>query len=284
MIPISTRPVLTAYGRALRAQFTGKMLLLSAIPFVLSLLLWGVLLYMGLQPMIDYIGTLFADYGGYKISEGVLGTMGMGVLKTIMVPLLAMLLLLPLMILTALVFMGVAAMPAIVGHVSRQQFPDLEKKSGGSLIGSLVTNLTGFLIFIPLWLLTLPLWLIAPLAVLAQVALWGWLTARVMSYDALADHASEEERAILMRTHRRQLHMIGAISGATGALPGIVWIGGTVLSVVLFPILAALSVWIYVLIFIFTGLWFQYYCLQALQDLRGAAVAVANQTPAIGAL
>jgi hypothetical protein len=39
-------------------------------------------------------------------------------------------------------------------------------------------------------------------------------------------------------------------------------------AVFLFPFLAALSIWLYVVIFIFTGLWFQYYCLQALSDLR----------------
>jgi hypothetical protein len=38
--------------------------------------------------------------------------------------------------------------------------------------------------------------------------------------------------------------------------------------VFLFPFLAALSIWLYVVIFIFTGLWFQYYCLQALSSLR----------------
>ena len=44
-------------------------------------------------------------------------------------------------------------------------------------------------------------------------------------------------------------------------------------AVVLFPFLAALSIWLYVVIFIFTGLWFQYYCLQALADLRAGARA-----------
>lgn len=271
----SMRPVLTAYGRALQSQFTGKMLLLSAIPFLLSLALWSGLLYMGLQPLIDYIGVLFATYDGYQVSSSILAMIGAGVLKAIVVPLVAMMLLLPLMILTALVFMGVAAMPAIVRHVSRRQFPDLEMKRGGSFFGSLVTNVTGFLIFVPLWLVSLPLYVIAPLGVAAQVLLWGWLTARVMAYDALADHATEEERQIIRRTHGRQLHLIGIVSGLAGALPGIVWIGGTVISIVLFPILAALSIWIFVLIFIFTGLWFQYYCLQALQDLRAASAAVA---------
>jgi hypothetical protein len=34
-----------------------------------------------------------------------------------------------------------------------------------------------------------------------------------------------------------------------------------------------LSIWLYLIIFIFTGLWFQYYCLQALAELRGAQAA-----------
>ena len=266
----STRAVVIAYGRALRSQFSGKMLLLSILPVVLSLALWGGLLYVGFQPLLDFLQSLFAEYDFYKVSANMLGGLGLGMLKTIVVPLIAMLLLLPLMILTALLFMGVAAMPAIVRHVSQRQFPDLEKKHGGSFVGSLTTNFTGMGIFMLIWLFTLPLYAIAPLALLVQMALWGWLTARVMAYDALADHASDEERALITRTHKTKLLMIGMASGALGALPGIVWVGGTVISFVLFPFLAAVSIWVYVLIFIFTGLWFQYYCLQALADLRAA--------------
>jgi hypothetical protein len=60
------------------------------------------------------------------------------------------------------------------------------------------------------------------------------------------------------------------VSGLLGALPGVAWIGGALFSVVLFPFLAVLSIWLYLVIFIFTGLWFQYFCLQALADLRAA--------------
>lgn len=279
MIQSTVRPVLTAYTRALRSQFSGKMLLLSAIPFVLSLVLWGGLLYVGLQPLWDGIGNLFANTDAFKTSGGMLSTFGMGALKAIVVPLIAILLLLPLMILTSLVFMGVAAMPAIVKHVSERQFPTLEEKRGGSFIGSLKINAGSFLLFIPLWLATLPLYIVAPLAVAVQVVLWGWLTARVMSYDALADHASADEYATIMRTQRRHLTLIGMCSGAAGALPGIVWIGGAVFSIVLFPFLALVSVWIYLLIFIFTGLWFQYFCMQALHDLRAAKAAAPAAAP-----
>jgi len=51
-------------------------------------------------------------------------------------------------------------------------------------------------------------------------------------------------------------------------VPGMLWMGG-VMSVVFFPFLAGFAIWLYVLIFIFTGLWFQYYCLEALAALRG---------------
>jgi hypothetical protein len=270
------RAVLTSYGRALAAQLSGRMLLLSLLPFLLSLALWGALLYFGMQPLIDYVQSMFEQHGGYQASGGMLSMFGLGMLKTVAVPLVAMLLLLPLMILTSLLFMGLAAMPAIGRHVGTRQFPQLEMKQGGSLLGSLALNLGTVLLFVLLWLLTLPLYFFPPVALVAQVALWGWMTARVMSYDALAAHASEDERRALVRAHRRPLLAIGMVSGAAGALPGIVWIGGALISVVLFPFLAMISIWLYLVIFIFTGLWFQYYCLQALQDMRAAHVEAAH--------
>jgi hypothetical protein len=266
------RAVLIAYGRALASQFSGRIVLLSLAPFLLSVALWGALLYAGLQPLIDYVQALFTDHNGFAASAGLLGMLGLGVLKTVAVPLAAMLLLLPLMILTSLLFMGVAAMPAIGRHVGARQFAALEMKQGGSVPGSLGVSLGAVLLFMLLWLLTLPLYFFPPLALAAQAVLWGWLTARVMSYDALAAHASRAERRAILHGHRWPLLAIGMVSGAAGALPGIVWIGGALISVVLFPFLAMLSIWLYLLIFIFTGLWFQYYCLQALRELRAGAV------------
>lgn len=267
------RPIAIAYGRALRSQFSTRMLLLSVVPLLLSLALWGSLLYAGMQPLLDAIHGLFADYGLFQTSGSVLASLGLGFLKTLVVPLVAMLMLLPLMIVTSLLFIGVGAMPAIARHVSRVQFPALERREGGRFLGSLAVNLSGIVVFGVLWLVTLPLYALAPLALLVQAVLWGWLTARVMSYDALAIHASLEERRTIMRTQRRALLLIGTVSGLLGALPGVVWIGGALLSVVLFPVLAVLSIWLYLIIFIFTGLWFQYFCLQALADLRAADAA-----------
>jgi hypothetical protein len=262
------RGVFPSYRRALRAQFSRKMLLLSAAPLVMSIVLWGVALYLGLQPLIDTVQALFLENGWFAAGSGMMSSIGLGMVKTLVVPLVALLLLLPLMICTSLLFMGVAAMPAIGRHVGTRDYPELEKKHGGSIVGSVLVNLSAVLVFIVLWLATLPLYFFPPLAILVHALLWGALTARVMSYDALADYATADELRLLRQRHRRALLLIGTISGAAGALPGIAWIGGALISVVLFPVLALLSLWLYVVIFIFTGLWFQYYCLHALAALR----------------
>ncbi len=265
------KAVLTAYGRALRSQVRGKMLLLSIIPTVLSVALWAVILFFSWEPAFDYVQGQFFEHELYRYSSSWLATLGLTAVKNIIVPLAMILALVPLMILTALVFINVAAMPAITRHVGGQHYPKLEMKKGGSLVGSIAMALGGFCIFAVIWLLTLPLYAFPPAALAWQVLLWGWLTARVMAYDALADYASADELQALRREHRWPLVAIGVVSGAAGAIPGVVWLVGTAAAVMLFPFLAAVSIWLYVLIFIFTGLWFQYYCLEALARQRGEA-------------
>ncbi|SFV10797.1 EI24 domain-containing protein [Pseudoduganella namucuonensis] len=267
------KAVLNAYGRALLSQLHGKMLLLSVVPFLLSLLLWGLVLYLGWQPLLDYLQGLFVDYELFRYSSSWLTTLGLAAVKTFIVPLAAILAIVPLMILTALVFIGVAAMPFIVRHVGGRHYPKLEMKNGGSVLGSVGVALRGFALFALVWLLALPLYAFPPAALALQVCLWGWLTSRVMAYDALADYASEEELKALRRERRWPLMAIGVVSGAAGAIPGVVWLVGTAAAIAFFPFLAALSLWLYVLIFIFTGLWFQYYCLEALAQHRALAAA-----------
>jgi hypothetical protein len=263
----SMQLVMTSFGRALLSQLHFRMLLLTVLPFLLSLLLWGVVLWLGLQPLIDWLHGYFVDNNLFQSAASVLGWFGLGAIKTVLVPLIAMWLLLPLMVVTALVFVGVIAMPAIVNHVSNRHYPQLARLQGGSLAGSLSASLGAFLIFVVMWLLTLPLNAVPLLAFVVQPALWGWLTYRVMAYDALAEHASAAERRALMRLHRWPLLAIGIAAGAMGAAPTLLWLGGA-LSVILFPLLAGVSIWLYVLVFVFSGLWFQHYALEALTRLR----------------
>lgn len=271
--------VVKTFGRAVLSQLHLRMLLLTVLPFVLSLLLWGLALWLGLQPMMDWLGAYFADSGWYQTIRSALDWMGLSSLRSFLVPLIAMWLLLPLMILTALLFVGGVAMPAIARHVSTRWYPALERRHGGSILGSLTVSLGSFIVFACLWLLTLPLNAVPPLALLVQPLLWGWLTYRVMAYDALADHASSEERRLLMRQHRWPLLAIGIAVGAMGAAPTMLWLGGA-LFLVLLPLMAGVAIWVYVLVFVFSGLWFQHYLLAALEQLRRDTMPPGTTLPA----
>ncbi|KAF1038963.1 MAG: hypothetical protein GAK35_03703 [Herbaspirillum frisingense] len=257
------RLFLASFGRALLAQLHIRMLLLTLLPFAFSLGIWAVCLWLGLQPMIDWLQDYFVVHSVFGIAGTVLNWFGMGALKTVIVPMLAMWALLPLMILTALVFVGMFTIPAVARHIGARHYPSLVKRRGGSLWGSLWTSLWCFGVFTVLWLVTLPVSLIPPLSFIVHPLLWGWLTYRVMAYDTLADYASPDERRTVLRLHRWPLLAIGTIAGAMGAAPTLLWLGGA-LSVIFFPVLAAGAIWLYVLVFVFTGLWFQYYCLEAL--------------------
>lgn len=259
------RSILIAFGRALYSQLHYRMLLLTLVPFVFAVVLWGVVLYFGLQPVIDAVQRLFMENEGFKIAGNLLAKVGLSSLKTLIVPLIVMWVLLPLMIVSALIFIALFAMPVIVKHVASRHYPALQERKGGSFWGSLWMGISSILLFVVLWIVTLPLSAIPPLAFLTQMVLWGWLTCRVFSYDALSDHASAQERKDILRLHRWPLLVIGAITGMFGVAPTVLWLGGA-----LFPPLAGIAIWLHVLVFIFAGLWFQYYCLEALDKFRAA--------------
>ena len=262
--------LVSAFLRAVWSQLHYRMLLLTLLPFGLSVLLWGGILWWGLNPLIDRVQATLSDYDAFGVLSVWLGWLGMGSIKAVVVPLIAMWLLLPLMMMTALICIGILAMPVIVRHVGSRHFPELERRGSGALLGSLWVAVWSFLSFIVLWLVTLPLSLIPVLGLLIHPLLWGWLTYRVLAYDALAGYADRDELRAILRQHRWPLLAIGAATGVLGTAPTLLWLGGA-MSVVLFPVLAAISIWLYVLVFVFTGLWFEHYCLARLAAYRHSA-------------
>ncbi len=269
---MSILAVARSWGRACVTQFHPRILLLSLLPFVLALVLWAVALWFGLQALIDVLQSWTLqnpDFSSWASWASLLGLLAM---KTLIVPFLAMWLLLPLVVVSAVLFTTLFAMPVINKHVGQRHYAGLECRQGGSLLGSLLHASSTVLLFAVLWLVCLPLVFVPPLNLLVQPLLWGWLTYRVMTYDALALHADDEERSTILRQHRIPLLLIGIVAGLAGAIPGLMWLGG-VAAIMFLPVLASIAVFIYVLVFIFSALWFQFYCLDALQALRTSGSA-----------
>ena len=163
---------------------------------------------------------------------------------------------------------------ALVALVADRRFPNLERKKGGSFIASVAWSVGSTLLALVALVVSVPLWLVPPLVLVLPPLIWGWLTYRVMVFDALADHASKEERQEIFRRHRSSLLGIGIITGYLGAAPSIVWASGVVFAAAFF-ILVPLAIWIYTLVFAFSSLWFTHYGLAALQRLRAESAGLA---------
>jgi len=168
--------------------------------------------------------------------------------------------------------------PSIVALVAARRFPDLERRRGGSFVTGALGAAAATLLAALAFIVTLPLWLVPPLAIVLPPLIWGWLTARVLAYDVLADHASADERRALARAHRGALLVIGVVCGYLGAAPSLLWASGA-LSVVLAPVLVPLAIWVYTLVFAFASLWFAHYLLDALHALRRPATAIVRAAP-----
>ena len=165
------------------------------------------------------------------------------------------------------VVVAVFMTPAIVRLVAVRRFPTLELRHGGSVLGSTLGAAWATLAALIALVVSVPLWFLPPLALVVPPLIWGWLTYRMMSYDVLADHASADERRELIRRHRGPLFAMGVVTGYLGAAPSLVWVSGAIV-VVLAPVLVPLAVWIYMLVFAFSALWFTHYALFALQRMR----------------
>lgn len=202
---------------------------------------------------------------------------GLGDVTSVVAPLMVVLAVAPALVVVSLLVVAVLMTPALVALVADRRFPTLERKKGGSFIASVAWSLSSTVLALIALVVSVPLWLVPPLVLILPPLIWGWLTYRVMVFDALAEHASKDERQEIFRRHRSSLLGIGILSGYLGAAPSIVWASGVVFAAAFF-VLVPLAIWIYTLVFAFSSLWFSHYCLAALQRLREEAGTGPNAT------
>ncbi len=126
----------------------------------------------------------------------------------------------PAVMATAMLISAVFAMPVLVAQVSSRDFPDLQRQRGGTFTGSVLNAVTSVGAFALLWLATLPLWLfLGPLAAIAPWALSAYLNQRLFRYDALAEHASQDEMQRIFSERFSDLFMLGLVTGALYFVP-----------------------------------------------------------------
>ena len=262
------RLILRSFGLSLKGIFNPWILWLTLRPFFIGAVIWFTILWFTWAPLLDFMKEFLTNSFAASWIEKTMSAAGFDSLRAIVAPYFSVVLLMPLVIASILVLVSFTSITSVLRHVEKQNtYHLLKKEHGGSFLGSLWVAISSSFIFLIIVLLTLPIWWIPPIFALLPPILWGWLTTRLMTYDVLSRHATEEERNDLMLLHRWPLLLIGIFVGLMGAAPTIFWLS-SVFVLVLFPFISMFMMWVYAVVFVFGALWFSHYLLFALKEYR----------------
>lgn len=249
-----------------------RVIALSFLPLVVMVLLSFGLGYFFWENAVASVAAWLEAFELVQAFLGWLDRLGIGSLRTVFAPLLVLVLATPVIVLLCLLLVALFMTPAMVELVGQRRFTQLERRHGGSWLLGLGWSLGSTLLALLALALSMPLWLVPPLVLVLPPLIWGWLTYRVFAFDALAVHASREERQQILRAHRGTLLLMGILSGYLGAAPTLLWASGAMF-IALAPLLVPVAIWIYTLVFAFASLWFAHFALTALQRLRAVVPA-----------
>ena len=271
--------LLDSFWRAAMYCLHPRVIALSILPLVIMA---ALSLGLGYFFWDDTLSAIRSNLESYELVSRMvrwLESLGLSSLRVVLAPALLLALAIPVIVISTLLFVAVFMTPAMVSLVAERRFPALERKKGGSIWTSIFWSLGSTVVAAIALLISIPFWLIPPLILILPPLIWGWLTYRVMSYDALVDHASADERKQIFKDNKMSLLAIGVISGYLGAAPSLIWASGAMF-VAMAPILVPLAIWIYTLVFAFSSLWFSHFTLMALEQLRGKKVFPTQSMPA----
>lgn len=177
------------------------------------------------------------------------------------------------LLLLSLLLVSAFVMPSAAAFVARSRYAQLHRRSSTQLVQSLLWSMGVTVAGTALLVVSLPLWIIPVIGLAIAPLIWGWMTAKMFAFDALASFASGVERRRILRTHRWPLLAMGVACSYVGMLPTLLFgLGWWALA--LMPVLMLLSLWLYALAVTFAALWFVHYLLAALVATRACVQSI----------
>jgi hypothetical protein len=245
-----------AFKRALVSQCHPSMLFAILLPFLIMLVGAVALLWFFWTPLTDWLRLEVSQWDFVNNMDAWLVSAGLFSLKLYLIPVVAAAVLLPVSGVLGLAVAAVFVMPLVLRHVSERDYADVRRLGKFSTAVGLWNALWVVVVFGVGWLLTLPLWLVPPMAVLLSIFWWAFAFSRMMRIDAIVEHASPTERRLLIRRHNLGFWMIGLVCSLINLLP---------------------PAWIFLPVF--SALVFAHYGLAALQAQRRLALPAAGPAP-----
>ena len=220
--------VTNALVEAAKSLVHPVILAILLIPMLIALVLWIGVAWAYWDTWTGAIQTVVLDHASFTWTA----KWDLARLASWMAVVAVLAMLAPVILLTALLIATLFAMPVLVRHVARSDYPTLERRNGGALLGSLWNAVAAIFLFALLWLVTLPLWLLGPMGVLLPLLLSAYLNQRLFRYDALSEHADTAEMKQIFESARGRLFLLGLVTGVIYFIPPFNLIG---------PVFAALA-------------------------------------------
>jgi len=266
------RLLIDSFWRAVIYCLHPRVIGLALLPLVVTGVLCLGLSFLFWEPAVAAVRSWLVQLALIdQVLQWLTSVLGPG-FRAVVGPLFVILLAIPVVVSVTFVLVALCVGPVAVEIVARRRFPSLERRHGGGWWRGLLGAIGSTLAALSMLLVTLPLWLIPPFALVLPPLIWGWLAARVLGFDALAEHASVDERRALLRAHRWPLLLAGVSTGVICGLPTALWTMSAGL-LIMGPFVMVAAVWLYTMAFTFSALWFTHYALCALDALRRAEAA-----------
>lgn len=244
--------VMLAFRRALVSQFHPRMLLALLLPFFVVIVGAAVLIWLFWDPVNAWLShTVFAWPWLERVDAWLVG-IGLISFQLWLIPIAATFILLPVAGILGVAIAAVFIMPMVLQHLGKGTYADLDKRSRLGLVVSGWNAIWVGALFVVGWVVTMPLWLIPPLAMVLPTLWWTFAFTRMLRLDALADHASASERRALIARYNAGFWLLGLICALLSLLP---------------------PAWL--LLPVFSSLLFAHFGLEALRRLRAETPAAA---------
>jgi len=263
------RDLFDSFWRAAAYCLHPRVLLWSLLPLALC---GGLVALLGWAYWEGTVATVRSTLEQWALVAALLqwlDSIGANALRTLLAPLIVVALSVPVVMVLTLLLVAFFVTPAVVRLVAARRFPGLQRRQGAPWWQSLLWPLACTAAALLALGLSVPLWFVPPLVLVVPPLIWGWLTYRVMGFDVLSAHATPQEYRFVMRARRWPLLAMGVVCGYLGALPSLLW-AASAATLILAPLLAVVSVWLYTIVFVFASCWFAHFALAELQRLRDA--------------
>lgn len=199
--------LLAACGRATRDLGRGDILWQALWPPLAAFALWSGVAVWAWQPASAWIVASLPDWSWLAWLGGWLAHIALFLVFA------------PLVYGTTLVLLATFALPRMMAIVAARDYPDLSRHGGNVFWGSLGNTLAAGLIYVAGWLAMLPLLLIPGALLVLPLAWTAWLNQRTFRYDALAEHATDEERRRIVSRHGGELRLAGLVTALALHVP-----------------------------------------------------------------